>query len=287
MPARRVPVMPTTDVPGAGNQERTPSTASAAGRDRGRAAIDGMALAPVLLPSCGSNRRPCCSRWAAWTPSSAPSPEALGGMIQHNQEVVQIGRVGERARVIVARSQERATERRRRGFRDLHDSAFGAGAHSCRLRPGGEICDQCRGQAVFPGGEGGVRGAASLVGDRASSSMAASAGPAATSPRSGTRRTDFTARKACWSVPISGDHAPALRFTAMTPAERRAAAIADGERLHPGYEKLVGPAASIAWAKFPTRWAPGSSGTPFQERGKRNTRPCSPATDRFTSPESI
>jgi monoamine oxidase len=67
-----------------------------------------------------------------------------------------------------------------------------------------------------------------------------------------------------------------MRFTAMTPAERRAAAIGDGERLHPGYEKLVGPAASVAWAKVP-----------FQGRDKRNTRPCSPATDRFTSPESI
>jgi monoamine oxidase len=45
--------------------------------------------------------------------------------------------------------------------------------------------------------------------------------------------------------------APGLKFTAMTPAERHAAAIADGERLHPGYGKLVGPAASVAWAKIP------------------------------------
>jgi len=44
---------------------------------------------------------------------------------------------------------------------------------------------------------------------------------------------------------------PARRFTAMTPAERHAAAIDDGERLHPGYERLVGPAASVAWAKIP------------------------------------
>jgi monoamine oxidase len=46
-------------------------------------------------------------------------------------------------------------------------------------------------------------------------------------------------------------HDPARRFTAMTPAERHAAAIGDGERLHPGYERLVGPAASVAWAKVP------------------------------------
>ena len=44
---------------------------------------------------------------------------------------------------------------------------------------------------------------------------------------------------------------PGLKFTAMTPAERHAAAITDGERLHPGYSKLVGPAASVAWAKIP------------------------------------
>jgi monoamine oxidase len=46
-------------------------------------------------------------------------------------------------------------------------------------------------------------------------------------------------------------HDPARRFTAMTPTERHAAAISDGERLHPGYETLVGPAASVAWAKVP------------------------------------
>ena len=46
-------------------------------------------------------------------------------------------------------------------------------------------------------------------------------------------------------------HDPARRFTAMTPAERHAAAISDGERLHPGYEGMVGPAVSVAWAKIP------------------------------------
>jgi monoamine oxidase len=42
-----------------------------------------------------------------------------------------------------------------------------------------------------------------------------------------------------------------LKFTAMTPAQRRAAAIADGEQLHPGYGKLVGQGVSVAWAKIP------------------------------------
>lgn len=41
------------------------------------------------------------------------------------------------------------------------------------------------------------------------------------------------------------------RFTALTPAERRAAAVVDGARIHPGYGHLVGPAASVAWAKIP------------------------------------
>jgi monoamine oxidase len=45
--------------------------------------------------------------------------------------------------------------------------------------------------------------------------------------------------------------ATGLKFTAMTPALRQAAAIEDGERLHPGYAKLVGSAASVAWAKIP------------------------------------
>ena len=47
------------------------------------------------------------------------------------------------------------------------------------------------------------------------------------------------------------DLAPALRFTAMTPEDRASAAVGDGEKLHPGYGKLVGAAASVAWAKVP------------------------------------
>jgi monoamine oxidase len=41
------------------------------------------------------------------------------------------------------------------------------------------------------------------------------------------------------------------RFAAMTPAQRAAAAIADGERIHPGYAGLVDRGASVAWQKIP------------------------------------
>ena len=41
------------------------------------------------------------------------------------------------------------------------------------------------------------------------------------------------------------------RFAAMSPAQRLAAAIADGERLHPGYAGLVDKGVSIAWSKIP------------------------------------
>jgi monoamine oxidase len=41
------------------------------------------------------------------------------------------------------------------------------------------------------------------------------------------------------------------RFGALTPAERRAVAVVDGARVHPGYAHRVGAAASVAWAKIP------------------------------------
>ncbi len=41
------------------------------------------------------------------------------------------------------------------------------------------------------------------------------------------------------------------RWAAMSPSSRHAAAIADGERLHPGYTRLVGQAASVAWSNVP------------------------------------
>lgn len=47
------------------------------------------------------------------------------------------------------------------------------------------------------------------------------------------------------------DEAAAQRYANLSPAERRATAIADGERLHPGYGAKVGAAASVAWSKVP------------------------------------
>jgi monoamine oxidase len=41
------------------------------------------------------------------------------------------------------------------------------------------------------------------------------------------------------------------RFAAMSPDERVAAAIADGEHIHPGYAGRVGRGASVAWSKMP------------------------------------
>jgi len=47
------------------------------------------------------------------------------------------------------------------------------------------------------------------------------------------------------------DPAAVQRYAAMSPAERRAAAVADGERMHPGYGTKVGAAASVVWHKVP------------------------------------
>jgi monoamine oxidase len=45
--------------------------------------------------------------------------------------------------------------------------------------------------------------------------------------------------------------AAAQRFLARTPPERAAAAIEDGERLHPGYGNRVKSGVSVAWSKIP------------------------------------
>ena len=44
---------------------------------------------------------------------------------------------------------------------------------------------------------------------------------------------------------------PGLRFTAMAPAERLEAAVAEGEQLHPGYGKEMECGVSRAWLKAP------------------------------------
>ena len=90
----------------------------------------------------------------------------LGGMIQLDQEVVQIGRAGDLARVV---SLDHKTGKR---------SAIDADFVICTIplsvlksipadfTPAGEGGDRNRGRALFAGGEGGVRSATPLVGDR-------------------------------------------------------------------------------------------------------------------------
>jgi monoamine oxidase len=46
-------------------------------------------------------------------------------------------------------------------------------------------------------------------------------------------------------------HAIGKRFSAMSPGSRLAAAIADGERVHPGYTRKVDQGVSVAWSKIP------------------------------------
>jgi monoamine oxidase len=61
----------------------------------------------------------------------------------------------------------------------------------------------------------------------------------------------FHARKGVLVGAYIWDSEPAQHFTLMTPGDRKAAALSDGEALHPGYAKLVGAAAAVAWAKIP------------------------------------
>ena len=47
------------------------------------------------------------------------------------------------------------------------------------------------------------------------------------------------------------DHKAGSKYSAMTPAQRIAAAAADAEAVHPGFSKLVGKEVTIAWANVP------------------------------------
>ena len=175
---------------------------------------------------------------------------ALGDMIQNNQEVVQIDRVGERARVI---SLDRSSGQRSALEADfvictiplsvLHGIpadfapavkyaiALGAGAYFPAVKVAFEASRRWweTDQQLY----GGI----SWTGRDITQIWYPSHG--------------FHSEKGVLVGAYIWDQAPALRFTAMTPAERRAAAISDGEALHEGYETLVGPAASVAWAKVP------------------------------------
>lgn len=175
---------------------------------------------------------------------------ALGSMIRHNEEVVQIERVGERARII---SLDHGSGRRSALDADFvictlplsvleHVPADFSPAVSYAIGVGAKLYFP----AVKVAFESPRRwweidqqlyGGISWTGRDITQIWYPSHG--------------FHGSKGVLVGAYIWSHDPAQRFTAMTPAERHAAAISDGERLHPGYEKLVGPAASIAWAKVP------------------------------------
>lgn len=175
---------------------------------------------------------------------------AVGGVIRHNEEVVQIDRVGDGARIV---SLDRSNGRR---------SALDADFVICTI----PLSVLAHIPADFsPAASEAIRVGAKLYFPAVKVALEA--------PRRWWETDQQLYGGISWTgrnitqiwYPSHGFHAgggvlvgayiwthpPALHFTAMTPAERRAAAIADGERLHPGYEKLVGPAASVAWAKIP------------------------------------
>jgi len=174
----------------------------------------------------------------------------LGDMIQTNQEVVQIERVGERARVI---SLDRTSGQR---------SALEADFVICTIplsvldgiaadfAPAMKYAIALGAKAYFPAvkvafeaprrwweTDQQLYGGISWTGRDITQIWYPSHG--------------FHGEKGVLVGAYVWDQAPALRFTAMTPAERRAAAISDGEALHEGYGTLVGSAASVAWAKVP------------------------------------
>jgi monoamine oxidase len=62
------------------------------------------------------------------------------------------------------------------------------------------------------------------------------------------------------------DEALALRFAARTPAERAAAAAAEGEALHPRYAGEVGQAVSVSWPRMPLARGAWTEWTEAQRR---------------------
>jgi monoamine oxidase len=176
--------------------------------------------------------------------------KALGGMIQLDQEVVQIGRAGDRAQVV---SLDHKTGKR---------SAIDADFVICTIPL--SVLKSIPADFTPPVKEAITTGAALYW---------PAVKVAFESPRrwwetdqqlyGGISWTDrditqiwypshgFQGKKGVLLGAYISRQTTGLKFTAMTPAERHAAAIADGERLHPGYGKLVGPAASVAWAKIP------------------------------------
>jgi monoamine oxidase len=61
----------------------------------------------------------------------------------------------------------------------------------------------------------------------------------------------FHGRKGCLIGAYTIQHGAAEHLTALAPGARHSAAIAGGEKIHPGYGKVVGAPASVAWANIP------------------------------------
>ncbi len=174
----------------------------------------------------------------------------LGGMIQLDQEVVQIGRAGDLARVV---SLDHKTGKR---------SAIDADFVICTIPL--SVLKSIPADFTPPVKEAIATGAA-LYSPAVKVAFEAPRRWWETDQQlyGGISWTDrditqiwypshgFDGRKGVLLGAYISRHLPALKFAAMTPAERGAAAIEDGERLHPGYTKLVGSAASVAWSKIP------------------------------------
>ncbi len=174
----------------------------------------------------------------------------LGGMIQLDQEVVQIGRVGDLARVV---SLDHKTGKR---------SAIDADFVICTIPL--SVLKSIPADFTPPVKEAIATGAA-LYSPAVKVAFEAPRRWWETDQQlyGGISWTDrditqiwypshgFDGRKGVLLGAYISRHLPALKFAAMTPAQRGAAAIEDGERLHPGYTKLVGSAASVAWSKIP------------------------------------
>jgi monoamine oxidase len=62
------------------------------------------------------------------------------------------------------------------------------------------------------------------------------------------------------------DEGPALRFASRPPAERAAAAAADGEALHPGYAREVALPVSVSWPRMPRARGAWTEWTEAQRR---------------------
>ena len=70
-------------------------------------------------------------------------------------------------------------------------------------------------------------------------------------PKFGTRRTAFRPSDGILLGGYIWTNDLGTVFAAMRPADRLRAAIADGERLHPGYANEVGDGVAVSWAKIP------------------------------------